>query len=65
MPVHKAEEAVLGRSLDALPVAEARRAILGDITPIDDIRASAHYRTVVTANVLGQMLTELGRVRTS
>ena len=60
---YKAEAAVLGRSLGALPIEEARRAILEDITPIDDIRASAHYRKVVTANVLGQMLKELGRVR--
>jgi len=60
---YQAEAAVTGRSLDDLPVEAAKRAILEDIAPIDDIRASAHYRKVVTANVLGQMLTELGRVR--
>ncbi len=61
----RAEAVVRGRSLDALPLAEARAAILEDISPIDDIRASAHYRQVVTANVLAQMLLELGKVRTA
>ena len=61
---YRAEAAIRGRALDALPVAEARRAILEDIAPIDDIRASAHYRKAVTANVLAQMLGELGQVRT-
>jgi len=58
-----AEAAVAGCALDALPIEEARRAVLEDISPIDDIRASAHYRQVVTGNVLAQMLTELGRAR--
>jgi CO/xanthine dehydrogenase FAD-binding subunit len=61
----KAEAVLRGRSLDALPMEEARRAILEDIAPIDDIRASAHYRNVVTGNVLEQMLGELGRLRTA
>jgi len=61
---YRAEAAIKGHALDALPVAAARSAILEDIAPIDDIRASAHYRKVVAANVLGQMLAELGRVRT-
>jgi xanthine dehydrogenase iron-sulfur cluster and FAD-binding subunit A len=37
----------------------AQAALLDDISPIDDIRASAHYRSVVTQNVLGHMLREL------
>jgi len=58
-----AEAAVTGARLGALPIAAARQAILADITPIDDIRATAHYRNVVTANVLGQMLGDLEKVR--
>jgi xanthine dehydrogenase iron-sulfur cluster and FAD-binding subunit A len=57
-----AETALLGKSLAALPVAAARAALLNDMSPIDDIRASAHYRTVVTQNVLGHMLRELANV---
>ena len=40
-------------------VAAAREALLADMSPIDDIRATAHYRSVVTQNVLGHMLREL------
>ena len=31
---------------------------MGDLSPIDDIRSTAHYRRVVAGNVLVQMLTE-------
>ena len=54
-----AEAALLGQPLASLPVAAARAAQLADRSPIDDIRASAHYRSVVTRNLLGQMLREL------
>lgn len=54
-----AEAAVIGKPLSALPIAVAQAALLDDISPIDDIRASAHYRSVVTQNVLGHMLREL------
>lgn len=54
-----AEAVILGRPLGALPIEEARQALLKDISPIDDIRSNAHYRQVVTQNVLGQMLLEL------
>ena len=54
-----AEAAIVGQPLSALPIAAAKAALLDDISPIDDIRASAHYRRVVTQNVLGHMLREL------
>jgi xanthine dehydrogenase small subunit len=54
-----AEAAVLGRPLDALPLEAARAALMGDISPIDDIRSTARYRRTVAGNVLVQMLTEL------
>lgn len=56
-----AEAVILGRPLGALPIEEARQALLKDISPIDDIRSNAHYRQVVTQNVLGQMLRELAK----
>jgi len=56
-------EAVLaGARLGALPIAAAQAALAADISPIDDIRASAHYRSVVARNVLGQMLRELDKL---
>ncbi len=54
-----AEAALIGKPLAALPIEAAREALLGDMSPIDDIRASAHYRSVVTQNVLGHMLRDL------
>lgn len=54
-----AEALIIGKPLAALPVEAAREALLDDISPIDDIRATAHYRKVVTGNLLGQMLREL------
>ena len=54
-----AEAALLGQPLASLPVAAAREALLADMSPIDDIRATAHDRSVVTRNLLGQMLREL------
>jgi len=54
-----AEAVILGRPVESLPVQEAQRAFLADISPIDDIRSTAHYRGVVARNVLGQMLREL------
>ena len=54
-----AEAIIIGKSLTALPTEAATEALLGDISPIDDIRATAHYRSVVTRNLLAQMLNEL------
>jgi len=55
------EAAILGQPLNALPVEAARAALMADISPIDDIRSTAHYRRTVTGNVLVQMLEELAR----
>jgi CO/xanthine dehydrogenase FAD-binding subunit len=54
-----AEAVIRGKALNALPIEDARKALLADISPIDDIRSTAHYRSVVARNVLGQMLGEL------
>lgn len=55
----QAEAAVIGKPLAAISIQAAQAALLGDMSPIDDIRATAHYRSVVTQNLLGQMLKEL------
>jgi CO/xanthine dehydrogenase FAD-binding subunit len=54
-----AEAVLLGQPLAALPLERAREALLQDMSPIDDIRATARYRSQVTRNVLGRMLQEL------
>jgi CO/xanthine dehydrogenase FAD-binding subunit len=54
-----AEAAILGRPVAALPLEAARAALLADISPIDDVRSTAHYRRTVAGNVLVQALGEL------
>jgi CO/xanthine dehydrogenase FAD-binding subunit len=53
------EALLLDKPLDRLPIREARAALMEDISPIDDIRSTAKYRRIVTANVLEQMLKTL------
>ena len=53
------EQLLLGQPLASLPIEAARLALGSDISPIDDIRATAHYRSVVTGNLLALMLREL------
>jgi CO/xanthine dehydrogenase FAD-binding subunit len=51
--------AILGQALQALPIQNARAALMKDLNPIDDIRSTARYRRVVAGNVLEQMLGEM------
>lgn len=56
------EMLIQGQRIDALDerfIAGAKRALMEDIRPIDDIRSTASYRRVVSANVLGQLLEEM------
>jgi CO/xanthine dehydrogenase FAD-binding subunit len=55
------EASLQGRPLGALPVREAQAALMEDISPIDDIRSTGHYRRVTAGNLLGQMLRELAQ----
>jgi CO/xanthine dehydrogenase FAD-binding subunit len=54
-----AEAVLRGALLAALPVAEAQRALMDDISPMDDLRSTAHYRRATAYKLLGQMLREL------
>jgi len=52
----RTEEALRGRRLDAADVDNARRALLSEIAPIDDIRSTARYRARVAVNLLREFL---------
>jgi CO/xanthine dehydrogenase FAD-binding subunit len=56
-----AERVIRGRSIDAKLIEAARQAILGDISPIDDIRSTFEYRTRVTANLMEDFLSQLSQ----
>lgn len=56
------ERLLEGAPVDRLPVAEALAALGSDISPIDDLRSTAHYRATVARNLLGQALAGLSGV---
>ena len=52
------ESALLGRPWDDTAVAAAIAALPRDFTPLDDMRASAHYRLKIAGNLLRRFLIE-------
>lgn len=55
----KKTEAVLqGQPLDTLPMQEACRELMAEITPIDDIRGTADYRRQVAGTILQRAVTQ-------
>jgi CO/xanthine dehydrogenase FAD-binding subunit len=50
------EHVLLGAALSAATITEARRALVRETAPIDDIRSTASYRTLVAGNLLEEML---------
>jgi CO/xanthine dehydrogenase FAD-binding subunit len=54
--LRKVEQVLTGAPITATAIAEARRALAGEIAPIDDIRSSADYRRQVAANLLEDFL---------
>jgi CO/xanthine dehydrogenase FAD-binding subunit len=63
--LYQSEAAVLGRRITAETIEAARRALLDEAKPIDDIRSTAAYRGRVGANLLEEFLLESrGEART-
>ena len=50
------EASLVGKTIDAESIAEARRALRSEVKPIDDIRSTALYRTAVAGNLLEEFL---------
>ncbi len=55
----QAEAALLGQPVSHETALPARRALLAEVKPIDDIRSTAEYRRRVAANLLDEFLLEL------
>lgn len=53
------ERAVNGKIIEATTIAAAREAVTGEIRPIDDVRSTASYRTVVAENLVVEFLQAL------
>ncbi len=50
------ERTLMGAELNDAAILEARRALMGEMAPIDDIRSTAAYRRLVAGNLLEEML---------
>jgi len=55
----KVEAALTGQNITGGLIANARELIAQEIQPIDDIRSTARYRSLVTQNLLGEFLGRL------
>ena len=55
------EAALLGQAITRETVQAARRALLAEVEPIDDIRSTAEYRRRVAVNLLDEFLLQLRR----
>jgi len=53
------EAALLGQAVTREAAQSARRALLGEVKPIDDIRSTAEYRSRVAVNLLDEFLLQL------
>jgi len=58
------EQTVRGQTIDSELLLLARKAVAGEIRPIDDIRSTARYRTVVAGNLVAEFLNRLRSERT-
>lgn len=56
----KTEQLVRGKVMEPSLLALAKKAAAAEITPIDDIRSTAKYRTVVAGNLVEEFLLKLG-----
>jgi xanthine dehydrogenase small subunit len=61
MRLKQTETALLDQPLTRETVLAARRALLAEVQPIDDIRSTAEYRRRVAVNLLEEFLLELRR----
>jgi len=53
------ELSLIGKRISSETIAAARKALTGEVKPIDDIRSTAKYRTNVAANLLEEFLRSL------
>ena len=60
MRLRETERVAKGNAIDAALVSRARKAAVGEIRPIDDIRSTAAYRSAVVENLVAEFLRGLG-----
>jgi OHCU decarboxylase len=63
--LRETETILRGKVIDSDLLLAARRAVTGEIRPIDDIRSTARYRATVAGNLVVEFLNRLHAARTS
>lgn len=56
---HQVETALTGQTLTPTLISHAREVVAQEIKPIDDIRSTSQYRSLVTQNLLSEFLRQL------
>jgi OHCU decarboxylase len=57
--LRETEQVLIGKGLDSSALALARKTVIADIHPIDDIRSTARYRAAVAGNLVIEFLNRL------
>jgi CO/xanthine dehydrogenase FAD-binding subunit len=57
--LRKTESCVMGKAIDAALMTLARKTAIAEISPIDDIRSTAAYRSAVIGNLIVEFLNQL------
>lgn len=57
--LHDTERVLIGKKIDPLLIETARRSVVSEIQPIDDIRSTARYRAAVAGNLIAEFLEKL------
>ncbi len=57
--LHETEQMLNGQEIGPSLIAAARKSVMKEIRPIDDIRSTARYRSAVASNLVAESLTRL------
>jgi putative cofactor-binding repeat protein len=57
--LNETERALTGKKIDSSLIETARKGVVNEIRPIDDIRSTARYRAVVAGNLVAEFLEKL------
>jgi putative cofactor-binding repeat protein len=57
--LHDTERLLTGKKIDSSLIETARKSVVKEIQPIDDIRSTARYRAAVAGNLVAEFLEKL------
>ncbi len=61
--LHDTERVLTGKKIDSSLIETARKSVVKEIQPIDDIRSTARYRAAVAGNLVAEFLEKLAAAR--